>query len=100
MKSNNLFLVFEVTFIDVYLAFCVKFQSAALKGIFYSSLVSFQYYSMTEHYLKYCVACSNEVVIKNKSGIKIPEDQFTPLSVCGTLLIADQKYHMVNNEDM
>jgi len=36
---------------------------------------------MTEDYLKYCVAWSNEVVIKNKSDIKIPDDKFTPLSV-------------------
>lgn len=52
MKSNHLFLVFKVTFIALYLAFCVKFQSVALKGIFYSSLVYLQYYSMTEDYLK------------------------------------------------
>ena len=70
------FFVLKVTFIDLYLAFCVKFQCVALKGIFYSSLVCLQYY-----YLKYCVACSNEVVVKNKSGIKIPEDKFTLLSV-------------------
>jgi hypothetical protein len=81
MKSNHLFLVFKVTFIDLYLAFCVIFQSVALKEIIYFSLACLQYYSMTEHYLKYCVTCSNAVVIKNKSDIKILEDKFTPLNV-------------------
>jgi hypothetical protein len=52
MKSNHLFLVFKVTFIDLYLAFCVKFQNVTLKGILYSSLVCLQDYSMTKRLLE------------------------------------------------
>jgi len=81
MKNNHLFLVFKVTFIDLYLAFCVKFQSVALKGIFLFLTCLSSVLQHTEDYLKYCVACSDEVVIKTKSGVKILDNKFTPLSV-------------------
>jgi hypothetical protein len=52
---------------------------------------------MTEDYLKHCVACSDEVVTKNKSGIKILEEKFTPLSVW---LFVNHRFEMLSGQKL